>query len=133
VRLARHRAPFLPVVLNGLVFPLPVVAGIALLAIGEMTQAPRYYEYIAELAPPGQQGMFQGYAFCPSPSQTFWGATWGLLYHHLGEVAHRPEIVPLCVFGVGMAATVLNADLQRGREPPGRTGRPRLRAFKLSR
>ena len=42
-----------------------IAAGIAAFSIGEMIQAPRYYEYISEIAPPGQQGLFQGYAFLP--------------------------------------------------------------------
>ena len=35
------------------------------LAIGEIMQAPRYYEYISRLAPPGQQGTYMGFAFVP--------------------------------------------------------------------
>jgi len=42
-------------------------------AIGEMIQAPRYYEYISEIAPAGQQGLFQGYAFLPIAIARFAG------------------------------------------------------------
>ena len=45
---------------------LPMIAaGVVAFSIGEMTQAPRYYEYISEIAPAGQQGLYQGYAFLP--------------------------------------------------------------------
>ena len=47
----------------------PVVAAAVLalfiLAIGEIIQSPRYYEYISRLAPAGQQGTYMGFAFLP--------------------------------------------------------------------
>lgn len=36
-----------------------------LLALGEVLQAPRYYEYVADLAPKDQVGTFMGFAFLP--------------------------------------------------------------------
>ena len=48
-----------------------IAAGIVAFSIGEMMQAPRYYEYISEIAPPGQQGLFQGYAFLPDCHRAF--------------------------------------------------------------
>jgi proton-dependent oligopeptide transporter, POT family len=39
--------------------------GIALFAIGEAIQSPRYYEYVSNLAPKGQVGTFMGFAFLP--------------------------------------------------------------------
>ena len=45
----------------------PTVTGVVLtlgvIALGEITQSPRYYEYISRLAPPGQQGTYMGFAF----------------------------------------------------------------------
>ncbi len=41
------------------------VFSLGFLALGEIIQAPRYYEYIAKLAPPGQQGTYMGFAFLP--------------------------------------------------------------------
>ena len=38
---------------------------IGLYALGEATQAPRFYEYVASLAPKGQIGTFMGFAFLP--------------------------------------------------------------------
>src|SRR5260370_16451994 len=36
-----------------------------LLALAEIIQSPRYYEYISRLAPPGQQATYMGFAFLP--------------------------------------------------------------------
>jgi proton-dependent oligopeptide transporter, POT family len=41
------------------------IIGIALFALGEATQAPRFYEYVSALAPKGQVGTFMGFAFLP--------------------------------------------------------------------
>jgi len=40
-------------------------AAMFLLALGEVMQAPRYYEYVADLAPKDQVGTFMGFAFLP--------------------------------------------------------------------
>jgi POT family proton-dependent oligopeptide transporter len=42
-----------------------IAATLVGVAIGEVTQAPRYYEYISKLAPKGQEGLYLGYAFLP--------------------------------------------------------------------
>jgi proton-dependent oligopeptide transporter, POT family len=42
-----------------------VVAGVALFALGEATQAPRFYEYVSNLAPKDQVGTYMGFAFLP--------------------------------------------------------------------
>jgi proton-dependent oligopeptide transporter, POT family len=41
------------------------VIGIIIFAIGESTQAPRFYEYVGSLAPAGQTGTYMGFAFLP--------------------------------------------------------------------
>ncbi len=41
------------------------VIAMALFAIGEATQAPRFYEYVSSLAPKEQVGTFMGFAFLP--------------------------------------------------------------------
>src|SRR5439155_22482570 len=41
------------------------VLSLFVLALGEIIQAPRYYEYISRLAPPDQQGTYMGFAFLP--------------------------------------------------------------------
>ena len=48
-------------------FPTATAAiiAIAVYALGEAIQAPRFYEYVASLAPKGQIGTFMGFAFLP--------------------------------------------------------------------
>jgi proton-dependent oligopeptide transporter, POT family len=92
------------------VFPsIPtIIAGIAAFAIGEMVQAPRYYEYISEIAPPGQQGLFQGYAFLPIAIARFVGDPFGgWLYQNVATTANKATLIFWIMFGVGVAATIL--------------------------
>jgi len=42
-----------------------VVAAMLLFALGESMQAPRFYEYVADLAPKDQTGTYMGFAFLP--------------------------------------------------------------------
>jgi proton-dependent oligopeptide transporter, POT family len=42
-----------------------VVVGVAVFALGEATQAPRFYEYVSMLAPKDQVGTYMGFAFLP--------------------------------------------------------------------
>jgi dipeptide/tripeptide permease len=84
-----------------------IIAGIVVLSIGEMTQAPRYYEYISELAPPGQQGLFQGYAFLPIAIGWFFGGNLaGWLYATFAKSGVNPSTVWLVIFSIGLAAVV---------------------------
>jgi len=85
-----------------------VVAALIVLALGEVTQAPRYYEYISRLAPPGQQGLFMGYAFLPiGIGYLISGPTAGVLLHHFGEVVKQPQQMWYVVAGAGLLTTVL--------------------------
>jgi len=85
-----------------------IVATLIVLALGEVTQAPRYYEYISRLAPPGQQGLFMGYAFLPiGVGYLIGGRTAGWMLHHFGEVLHRPEQMWYLVSGIGLLTGVL--------------------------
>ena len=85
-----------------------VVAALIVLALGEVTQAPRYYEYISRLAPPGQQGLFMGYAFLPiGIGYLISGPTAGALLHHFGEVVKQPQQMWYVVAGAGLLTTVL--------------------------
>jgi dipeptide/tripeptide permease len=89
---------------------VPVWAGVALLvlALGEMTQSPRYYEYVSRLAPPGQQGTFMGYSFLPIGIGFFIaGAIGGRLLHYFGEVLHQPRQMWWVICGIGVFTTAL--------------------------
>jgi POT family proton-dependent oligopeptide transporter len=82
------------------------VLSIGVLAVGEITQQPRYYEYISRLAPPGQQGTYMGFAFLPIGIGSLIGGWFGgTLLHHFGEVTHQPERMWWVVTGLGLATT----------------------------
>jgi dipeptide/tripeptide permease len=90
----------------------PTVWGAALsifvLALGEITQQPRYYEYISRLAPPGQQGTYMGFAFLPIGIGSLIGGWFGgTLLHHYGEVVHQPSRMWLVFTGLGLVTTVV--------------------------
>ena len=57
-----------------------VVAALFVLAVGELIQSPRYYEYVSRLAPPGQQGTYMGYAFLPVAIGYYAGGGWAAPY-----------------------------------------------------
>ncbi len=85
-----------------------VAAGIIMFAIGEMTQAPRYYEYISDIAPKGQQALYQGYAFLPIAIAWFVGGPiGGWMYRIFAIEFKKPEIIFFILFAVGLTATVL--------------------------
>ena len=90
----------------------PTVAGaitsLIVLALGEIIQSPRYYEYISRLAPPGQQGTYMGFAFLPIGIGSLIGGWFGgTLVHHFGEVTHQPARIWWSVTAVGMATAVV--------------------------
>jgi dipeptide/tripeptide permease len=85
-----------------------VVLSLFVLALGEITQSPRYYEYISRLAPPGQQGTYMGFAFLPIGIGSFIGGwTGGKLMHHFGEVQQQPARVWWVVTAIGLGTAVL--------------------------
>ena len=87
---------------------LGLIAALIVLALGEMTQSARYYDYISRLAPPGQQGLYMGYAFLPIAIGYFIaGPLGGYLLHEFGDVLHRPRQMWWVVTGVGLFGAVL--------------------------
>ena len=84
------------------------VLSIFVLALGEITQQPRYYEYISRLAPPGQQGTYMGFAFLPIGIGSLIGGWFGgTLLHHYGEITHQPARMWLVFTGLGLITTVV--------------------------
>lgn len=85
-----------------------VAVSFGILAIGEMTQAARYYEYVSRLAPPGQQGLYMGYAFLPVAIGYFVaGILGGHLVHYFGEVLKHPQEMWWVVVGIGILTAAL--------------------------
>ena len=84
------------------------VATLIVVAIGEITQQPRYYEYVSRLAPSGQQGTYMGFAFLPIGIGSLVGGWFGgFLIHRFGEVLHQPGLIWASVAGVGVATAGL--------------------------
>jgi proton-dependent oligopeptide transporter, POT family len=85
-----------------------VYATLVVVAIGELTQSPRYYEYISRLAPPGQQGTYMGFAFLPiGIGSLIAGWFGGKLIHYFGEIKHQPQFIWWSITGVGLLTAVL--------------------------
>ena len=86
---------------------LTSVLALAVIAIGEIVQAPRYYEYISRLAPPGQQGTYMGFAFLPIGIGSIVGG-WlgGTLLTHFANSAN-PALVWPVLTAVGLVTALL--------------------------
>jgi proton-dependent oligopeptide transporter, POT family len=85
-----------------------VIVTLFAISLGEITQAPRYYEYISHLAPSGQQGTYMGFAFLPIGIGSLIGGWFGgLLFHQFGEVMHRPAGIWLALAAVGVLTAAL--------------------------
>jgi dipeptide/tripeptide permease len=94
------------------------VAAIMVFALGEAIQAPRYYEYVADLAPRDQVGTYMGFAFLPVAIGTFIaGALGGKLVAHFigatvdgklvpGPGAAAPQQMWLVVGAIGVVSTL---------------------------
>ena len=80
-----------------------VIASFVVLALGEVIQASRYYEYISRLAPSGQQGVYMGYAFLPVAIGYFIaGGLGGYLLHEFGDVLRQPRQMWIVIIGIGV-------------------------------
>jgi POT family proton-dependent oligopeptide transporter len=115
-RMPALRAIALGTLISGLAWliliahPTVLMAVVTLFAVsvGEITQSPRYYEYISRLAPPGQQGTYMGFAFLPIGIGSLVGGWFGgTLIHHFGEVTHQPGRIWWAVTAVGVATAAL--------------------------
>jgi proton-dependent oligopeptide transporter, POT family len=82
--------------------------GIALFAVGEATQAPRFYEYVASLAPKDQVGTFMGFAFLPVAIGSF---TAGYIsdWLRLNYLTTDPSTMWYIVGGIGIVSTIFMA------------------------
>lgn len=86
---------------------LAAVASLILIALGEITQSPRYYEYISRLAPPGQQGTYMGFAFLPIGIGSLVGGWFGgNLLQYFGA-RHEAALVWPAIAALGLVTTAL--------------------------
>jgi dipeptide/tripeptide permease len=95
------------------------VLSLALVAFGEITQQPRYYEYISRLAPPGQQGTYLGFAFLPiGIGSLIAGVISGRILHHYGEELHQPAMMWWIITAIGVLTALLLFIYDRLVRPP---------------
>jgi proton-dependent oligopeptide transporter, POT family len=82
------------------------IIGMAVFAIGEATQAPRFYEYVSSIAPKDQVGTFMGFAFLPIAIGSF---TAGILADWLRSsyLETNPAMMWYTLSGVGLTSTAL--------------------------
>ncbi len=84
-----------------------VVAAVGLFAVGEATLAPRFYEYVASLAPKEQVGTYMGFAFLPVAIGSFAaGPLAGWLVTNYIKNAQDPNMVWYILSGIGVVCTV---------------------------
>jgi MFS family permease len=85
-----------------------VAVAMAVFALGEAMQAPRFYEYVADLAPREQVGTFMGFAFLPvAIGSIVGGALAGRLVQRYVRESGHPEGMWWIVAGIGFASAVL--------------------------
>lgn len=83
-----------------------VVIAVFIYALGEATQAPRFYEYVSSLAPPNQVGTFMGFAFLPVAIGSL-TAGYVADYLRLTFMDTNPSIMWYAVAGIGVVSTIL--------------------------
>lgn len=83
-----------------------VIFGVALFAVGEATQAPRFYEYVGSLAPPSQVGTYMGFAFLPVAIGAF-GAGAVADWLRLNYMATNPSMMWFILFFIGAGSTII--------------------------
>lgn len=115
-RMAAVRAIALGFLISGLSWTLLAVhpamstlaALLVVLALGEITQASRYYEYCSRLAPHAQQGLYMGYAFLPiAIGYAIGGPLGGYLLHEFGSVLKRPAQMWWVISAIGVFTAIL--------------------------
>jgi proton-dependent oligopeptide transporter, POT family len=99
-------ASFCWVIIGSSLTVTATVIGIALFALGESFQAPRFYDYVSSLAPKDQVGTFMGFAFLPVAIGSFAAgpiADW-LRTTYLES---DPSFMWYIVAGIGFGSTAL--------------------------
>ena len=85
------------------------VAAMMLFAVGEGIQSPRFYEYVANLAPPDQVGTYMGFAFLPIAIGTFiagWSSGYLVRHYVEGGNPNAPRMW-FVVGAYGVVSTIL--------------------------
>lgn len=84
------------------------ILAMGLFAVGEATQAPRFYEYVSALAPKEQVGTFMGFAFLPVAIGSFIaGPLSGWLVETYLQKSMNPTMMWTILAGIGFGSTLL--------------------------
>lgn len=85
---------------------MAAIVGMAVFALGEATQAPRFYEYVSSIAPKDQVGTFMGFAFMPIAIGSF---SAGIIADWLRSsyLNTNPAMMWYTLSGIGILTTVL--------------------------
>ncbi|MCX7984238.1 MAG: MFS transporter [Bacteroidetes bacterium] len=84
-----------------------IIVAIVIFSIGEMIQAPRYYEYIATIAPTNQVGMYQGFAFLPIALAYALGGIFGTwIYQTVAIQCQSPQKIWFVLSSIGICASI---------------------------
>lgn len=84
------------------------IVAMMLFAIGEATQAPRFYEYVASLAPKEQVGTYMGFAFLPVSIGSFVaGPLSGWLVKSYLQDTMNPMMMWGILAAIGFGSTIL--------------------------
>jgi dipeptide/tripeptide permease len=127
-KLAASRAILLGVLLSsaglaviGLHASIVAVAlGILVFALGEMTYSAHFYKYLGDMAPPGQVGMYMGFAFLPIALGSFFSGHLGsLIAPYFRDVVGRPRLMWFAFAGVGVVSAIGIAVLTWLEKPKG--------------
>jgi len=113
-KLPAFTAMALGVLITGLAWIVPAihssmtmfVVALVVVALGEITQVSRYYEYVSRLAPEGQHGLYMGYAFLPIGIGYFIAGPLGGYLVERSE-SGNPQQIWWAVFGVGVLTVAL--------------------------
>jgi len=84
-----------------------VYATLVVVAVGEIIQAPRYYEYIPGLHPPDSRAPTWASHSSHCIGSLIGGWFGGLVMHQFGEVAHEPQRIWWAISGVGVLTALL--------------------------
>jgi proton-dependent oligopeptide transporter, POT family len=94
------------IIMGSFISVTATVIAIAIFAIGESIQSPRYYEYVSSLAPKGQVGTFMGYAFLPVAIGAL-GCGFLADYLRNNLLQSNPSLMWFIVAGIGVVSTIL--------------------------
>lgn len=80
-------------------------AGVVVFALGEMIYSAHFYKYLGDLAPPGQTGLYMGFAFLPIAAGNFLaGQIGGAFTAYFRETLGRPQAMWFAFAGIGFAS-----------------------------